>query len=1022
MDNSKITLIANSGIQTSKFSFSISLQERYRLWFHEWFDTDRAEWRLDPVYQLSTEDGVYYYNKKELSIAGYLASSVTELDPSELRSDGITPLRIDDENCEGVRGEIFDITFGNKRNKLDKFENVWLPVPYFSKKTEKMFNFGPFNWARVKLTPRKKSDKECVYDAVLVFDTRVKTQRDEYDECPYFTDKFQQGLDFALCKNEFHLMDYCSSGKSWSYIDEYLLSLVHPEVQSVSKLKGLKEPKMLHTATFAFLMMFLAEKQIFPTVTLYRDEDVERNDVDMIVDIGNSKTTALLFEENDFTQVRRLELIDYSKLTIEGNNDELTSSDDSFDMRLVFRKIDFGNFGNKDSMQFVYPSLVRLGSEASHLLHSAIEDDSTAQDLSTCSSPKRYLWDAKPSKREWRFLTLKGEHHTPIKLKGITNQLNSDGTLNSEGNGGVSFHYSRRSLMTFAFLEMFVQARTQINSEAYRSEKEGFGGVRTPRRLRRVLVTCPTAMSKIEREALVRCARDAVKLLENFNLGDPSLNAKPGSSIDVLPLVARKDGESTWYYDEATCSQLVYMYGEAGYKYKGCCSEFFKLYGRTEQGESQPSITVGSLDIGGGTSDLIINKYTYEKGDITSVRPEPLFCDSFYHAGDDVLYALIKNVMLLDKDGAFGKALPNLSEAEFRQKMKNFFGPDHNGQTAYERRLRHDFNIQYSVPLMSHFLKLLGEGVEAREVSYDEAFASSYPSKSIVDDFKKIVGVDVTKIVWTFDAKKVSKVIEDDLDETLIKKVATIMYSFGCDIILLSGRPSSLPPIRNLFLKYYPVSANRLILLNKYYVGDWYPYCENTGYINDPKTVVAVGGAVAYYASGLSNLGNFILNLDGLNRGLKSAVNYLEASRQDQPVEYFITPEKASGEITISTLPAAIKVRQVGMDTYPCRPLYCVDFNRIKIGDKIRKRLKQNDEDVPDSKVFNLVEDETDNLKKRMPFTIQIEREPDDWETISIAGIVDKDGNDVVDSNIEISTQSIGGDGLYWLDSGVFDF
>ena len=35
-----------------------------------------------------------------------------------------------------------------------------------------------------------------------------------------------------------------------------------------------------------------------PKVKLYKDTDVEIKDVDMVVDIGNSRTTALLIEDN----------------------------------------------------------------------------------------------------------------------------------------------------------------------------------------------------------------------------------------------------------------------------------------------------------------------------------------------------------------------------------------------------------------------------------------------------------------------------------------------------------------------------------------------------------------------------------------------------------------------------------------------------------------------------------------------------------------------------------------------------
>ena len=184
-------------------------------------------------------------------------------------------------------------------------------------------------------------------------------------------------------------------------------------------------------------------------------------------------------------------------------------------MRLAFRKADFGSFGINDSKQFVYPSFIRLGQEANSLIHRACASSFEEETLSTYSSPKRYLWDNKPSKKEWEFLVLPGEELSHIlNIRGISSNLMSDGRIDVTGNdGGRSSHYSRRSLMTFAFLEMLSQANTQINSEPYRTD---VGWKSVPRKIKRIIVTCPTAMSKIEREALVRCAKDAVTLYCKF--------------------------------------------------------------------------------------------------------------------------------------------------------------------------------------------------------------------------------------------------------------------------------------------------------------------------------------------------------------------------------------------------------------------------------------------------------------------------------------------------------------------------
>ena len=746
----------------------------------------------------------------------------------------------------------------------------------------------------------------------------------------------------------------------------------------------------------------------------------------MVVDIGNSRTTALLIEDNtNFNQVRQLELIDYTNLIKEvGDTLLVNRHNEPFDMRLAFRKVDFGNFGIKDSKQFVYPSLIRLGQEANTLIHLATNSADEVESLSTYSSPKRYLWDWRPNKEEWKFLVLDGEKDDHIlNVRGITNQLKSDGKLDLTGESGSSFHYSRRSLMTFSFLEMLVQAKTQINGEGHRSNKRGFGRPSMPRRIRRIIVTCPTAMSKVEREALIHCAKDAVILLENFEYKVPSDNPKPGSSVEVIPAIrSMKDEDGSWYYDEASCSQLVYMYGEVGHKYKGCSQEFFNLYGKVDDGDVEPSITVGSLDIGAGTSDLMISKYTYIKGDITTITPDPKFYDSYYFAGDDMLYALIKNVMLLDENSAFRTELKSLSTREYRQKIKDFFGEDYNGQTISDRVLRKDFNIQYSIPLMCYFLELLKQDSKDCVVKYSDVFVDSSPNNVVIEEFKRKMNIDVTTLSWRFNKAAVSEVVHKEF-EPLLKKVATIMYSFACDVVLLSGRPASLPAIRDIFLKYYSVSPNRLIVLNDYYVGNWYPFSKNTGYIKNAKTIVAMGGIIGHYASELSNLNKFVINLDLLKKNLKSTTNYIEISREGQSIEYFITPEQNRGEITISSIPATLNVRQIGMDSYPCRALYSIDFNRHKIADKIRKKAILNDEGCPtDAKIMGLVNETIDTLKKRMPFNVTIERDAEDKENLRISSIVDKEGNDVMDGNLEIHIQSLGVDEQYWLDSGAFDF
>lgn len=1011
------------------------MQDRFKEWFHEWYDTANGEWKLEPVYEVRTEESTMYFRRIELLREGLLTGQDGQLDIAETKNLGIEPLKIDDELAPGVKGEIFTISLTDRNSRLSKFENKWLPIPYFFKRTQKRFKFGPLNWSRFMMIPVDEDKNIRTYDILLAFDTKAyyrdeklsemenmseeeKTKEEQKMlEMPVFVDKYSTSMDFDLCGDYRMLLNFCKVGEQWSFIFEHIMHLLHPGISSPAQVSARGDKKLGFIANYIFLISFLSRLKEFPSVTLYKDIDVPTRDIDMVIDIGNSSTTALLIEENrNFNQVRPLSLINFTELltpTDEGNI--INRSDEPFDMRIAFRKVDFGNFGLKDSKQFIYPSLVRLGVEANQLIHRASTDEKRLETLSTYSSPKRYLWDGKPNKEEWRFLVLPGETDEHIlNLHGITSQLKSDGKFDESNSGGASFHYSRRTLMTLAFLEMLTQAQIQINSERHRSVKYGMGEPEKPRKIKRIIVTCPTAMSRVERIALIKCAKDAVKILAKFYDSKPTIEVIPSSPND-------EDGVPNWYYDEATCSQLVYMFGEVGHKYKGNVSEFFQLYGKTEDGEEQPSLTVGSLDIGAGTSDLMISKYTYHKGNMTTITPEPLFYDSFYFAGDDMLHGLIKNFMLLNEESAFRKALKNDSFQEYRQKMKNFFGLDHNNQTLADRILRKDFNIQYSVPLMHFFLELTKNEEKNRTVTYDEVFRDCPPNPTVIQGFKEKTGIDITSLSWDYNSELISSIIEKEFDP-ILKKIATIMYAYACDVILLSGRPASLPPVRNIFLKYYPVSADRLILLNNYYVGDWYPFSNNTGYITNPKTIVAMGGVIAHYAAEIANLNKFVINLELLKKGLKSTVNYIESTRDAQPVEYFITPEKLSGDIMISVLPTYLKVRQIDIDTYPERLLYTIDFNRQKIADRIRRKLFMEGETATDARVFALVNEEIDRFKNKMPFTLTISRDPEDTEKLTIDSITDKNGNNISEGNIEINIQSLGAENQYWMDSGSFNF
>ena len=81
-----------------------------------------------------------------------------------------------------------------------------------------------------------------------------------------------------------------------------------------------------------------------------------------------------------------------------------------------------------------------------------------------------------------------------------------------------------------------------------------------------------------------------------------------------------------------------------------------------------------------------------------------------------------------------------------------------------------------------------------------------------------------------------------------------------------------------------------------------------------------------------------------------------------------------------------------------------------------------NGNNPSDAAVQSMANDEVEGFKKRMPFKITIDRDPEDKENLTISSIEDRNGVELSDSSIEIHIQSLGVDDQYWLDSGAFDF
>ena len=1025
-----MNLIANSGIQYLTFPIEIDTNDKFKMYFHEWFDTEDNQLKLEIAHLFSDQE--IWVKKADLSELGYAMNGKVTESWENIKDDFITegkkpiPIDTNDDKDSGC----FQVSIS--RVNWEKFENTWLPLPFFLLNGNKSES-GPNNWCRCKLIPVESTEKLKKYNLLLAFDTRSifeynGFEDEDLNETPVFTNDYDLSKEYALCNNEYKLVGYCSEAFNCDWVDKFLLKHFH-NLENINDFRGQK-PKLDYLAQYIYLIRYIQQLNNLPKITLFSNKNVAYGNVNLAVDIGNSRTCAVLFDNSDFTKTSPLELQDFTEPVL---NNKLNKCNESFDMRLAFREADFGgNFGLENSQQFVFPSMIRLGKEANQLVHKAVNMNTGAEKTSTFSSPKRFLWDTTPQKQEWEFVQFNGERAKPIYIKGISEQLNSDGSLNTEGNGGIVMHYSRKALMTIAFLEIVAQANMQINSY---EQRRHWGNESLPRKIGRIIVTCPTAMSRVEQIALRKCAEDAAIILDRFfsDTYHSEIDEKQArAEIKVIPSAKKllaSDAPTEWIYDEATAAQFVFLYAEIRERYLGNVNDYFDFYGklRKDLGDyNKKTLTIGSVDIGAGTTDVMIASYKYDDtAKQCNLTPIPLFWESFYKAGDDLLKELIHQLIVEGKYSPIEKKMKSLNILPnvIIEKNNDFFGGN-TGMSFRNKQLRADFNLQVSVPIVSYYLELINQNnLESKILSFNEIFSNNLPTQNVLNHFKQHFDFELESLQWQFERKVISAIIEKTFD-SLIGKISALFSYYDCDIVLLSGRPTSLKPLTDLFLKYYAISPNRLKSMNDYRVGRWYPqdkrykFIDGNGKFTNPKSIITTGAMIGYLAEN-GGLNGFSLNLKELKEKLLPKTNFFgKLNQQFEFYETIISPDNNRATIEVSSLPLRIGVRQLDISSYPSRPFYTFGFDEFKLEDRVKGRLEnENDKNA----VQTGIDDEKAKILKSMPLKITIVRDiNEDIELLRLEEVLDKDGNSKNTNFFTLQVQSMSEVENFWLDSGIF--
>ncbi len=999
---------------------------------------------------------------------------------------------VDGVYIDQLTGEACDSDYSfdtrDERRVLSLWQDSWIPLPFLRTRGQKWeedgserFECGPSNWVRARMT--KKDKDSDVYALTIMFDTNVEEMpnhaaqaepsngQDEYTGEQYYAlsprDVVAHGT-FALAH---HVRD-----NAWflnaSWVDTWLLNIYTAAERKKGKRRSYDDEGYVlkHLASYLTWLEVVREVLSTTTVQVINPEREQPVEVDLILDIGNSRTTGILVET---MPGRPTNLNDSYLLELRDLSSPENIYSEPFETRVEFVEAHFGDDAlsrrsGRRTPAFAWPSAVRVGAEAARLATHAFN----AEGSTGMSSPKRYLWDERPWPQTWRYNT--GGPQEPMVTRGLfPRQVNREGTplscfgtpqvnrvkelRNQKQEPAFESLFTRSSLMLFMVGEIITQALVTINSPAVRSRREL---PNMPRRLRRILFTVPTAMPVAEKRIFRRWVSWAVRVIwealrwNQWYVGDKTKMTRGAKDYRTSPQV-RCD------WDEASCSQIVYIYNELIVKYHGDAHYLFDLLGkRREAYGNKPCVRIASIDTGGGTMDLSIATYELAsgEGDTAHISPHMEFRDGFNIAGDEVLRDMVSQHIIPCLTDAFSKA----GIREPRTLIGQLFGRNAIGVSQEQRNLRARFVRQVTVPIavgMLSICELLYQNtteiqeshppftcrfgdfftqVDISEEPNTDEEAVKYVPFSILEEgllpdsfFYPMPQEHIIKAVeqavkaylpanahfslMDVELRISPSAVENTIRATLgpaLGALCEVVNLHDCDLLLLTGRPSAWNGIVSPILAKMPVPMHRIVPMRQYHVGNWYPFADVHGRITDPKTTVVVGAILCALAEG--NLEGF--SFDVVNLQLTSTARYVGEmdinGQLRRPKVWFEVDVDNTKEITLTHSvnfggPLPIGYRQLDAERWPTTRYYLLTFSSEEARERASGRLPYKVE--VELLVSELNVDQEQNTNS--------ERDEGDFE---ILGIQDKNGNPIDKTDdLEFRLQTLPLDEGYWLDTGV---
>jgi hypothetical protein len=965
-----ITLIADSGVQ--------------------FWDVDLDLERLPRVVRLFWDQRL----PGQLDAAGKERAALRELHDRDQSGVLVDPV-------SGVMPPEEEIYRVDRARAMELHLGRWMPLPFFRRRSQQSASFarGPSNWARGRLAEHPEPGRGRTHRLTIAFDTAL-VPRDEGPTryvAPAPQD-IQQEFGFVADP----------TANAWfveeTWIGDWLYQALIDLLRAQRGGRPLRENEVpegcQHFARYLVWLGLLEASEQMPRVRLLdpagKPSDAPSVWVDLVLDVGNTRTCGILIEEHPGQGIH---LSDSYPLMLRELSRAERQHERPFESRVEFARASFGSeLLSRDggrTNSFAWPSLVRVGPEAVRLAGAR----NGTEGATGLSSPKRYLWDTRPANVDWRF---NGRASTPpgpdTPVNGPANQwMDEKGDVHREfGKGAMAGRprFSRSALFTFMLVEILFQAVNQMNAPANRAR---WKNADLPRRLRTVLLTTPPGMPVAEQAHLRRRAQDAVRLAWKL-MGLTDRLQLPQIKVNL---------------DEATATQIVWLHNEVTERLQGDSGALMELYGRArpEVDAARPSLRLASIDVGGGTTDLMVTTYT-ASGE--AIVPRQEFRESFKIAGDDVL----ERVLTLVVAPALEAALSAAGVVEPHALTSRTLGQDLAGLSEADRHLRRQFVAQVLEPaglaIIHAYEQVSGRttgevlrksigaivGQARPEALRAIEFFEAEAGKAGARDFR------VADTVIVAESNRIEALTRAVLGPVLAD-LCEAVWSLDCDVLLLSGRPSRMRVVADIVDAKAPVPVHNIIRMHRYRVGNAYPFRDAQNRIDDPKTTAAVGAALSVQAEG--RLHNFLLRTRDLR--LRSTARFIGKMANDGQIRdenvllENLDLDGPAREDTRFTIPfqaiTQLGFRQLPLARWTATPLYVMEFA------------------VPDNAPM-----------LPLPLRVTVERrqlpagggpggnDAELHEMFQISEILDAQGDPVKPNVVTLRLQTMGSQEGYWRDTG----